>query len=288
MSGFVIYTDSACDVFPEYLEEWGVKCISLTFSFDGEDKIYNDNEMPLKDFYDLMRQGTIVKTAAANTERFKEVFETELKNGNDVLYLGFSSGLSTTYNCSRMAAEELMEQYPDRKVITVDSLSASGGFGLLVYLTSLQKKAGATIEQTAQYAIDKIPNICHWFTVDDLKYLKQGGRISPTAAFVGGLLGIKPVLHVDNEGHLVNVLKVRGRRAAITALADKYTESALTPSEGTVFICNADCPDDANELAAILKKRHKYSGVKIMNIGSVIGAHAGPGTLALFFVGKER
>ena len=288
MSNFTLYTDSACDLTPELMEEIGVKCISMTFTFDGEEKVYKDNEMPLENFYRLMRGGTVVRTAAINTEEFKEAFEPELEAGRDVLYLGFSSGLSATFNCSKIAAEELMEKYPDRTVRVVDSLSASGGFGLLVYLTALQKNNGADLSQTAQYAIDKLQNICHWFTVDDLAYLKRGGRISPTVAFVGGLLGIKPVLHTDTEGHLVNVSKARGRKASVTALADRYTETALHPSEGPVFICHADCYEDAKELAEIFRKRHKLKNVKIMNIGSVIGAHSGPGTLALFFDGKER
>ena len=288
MSDFTIITDSACDLPQDLLDEIGVKCISMTFTFSDSDRVYMDNEIPLKEFYNSMRGGAVAKTAAINTERFRVAFEPELKEGRDVLYLGFSSGLSTTYNCSKIAAEELLESYPQRKIITVDTLAASGGFGLLVYLTAKQRENGADIDAAAKYACDKLQNICHWFTVDDLVYLKRGGRISPTAAFVGGLLGIKPVLHTDNEGHLVNVSKARGRRASITALADRYSETAIDPSKGTVFICQADCMDDAEFLAGLLKRRHRLRKVRIMNIGSVIGAHSGPGTLALFFEGKER
>jgi len=288
MNNFTLYTDSACDLKQDLLEELDVKCISMTFTLSDSEKNYADNEIPLNEFYGMMRDGTAAKTAAINTERFKEAFEPELKAGKDVLYLGFSSGLSTTYNCSKIAADELLEKYPDRKIITVDTLAASGGFGLLVYLTAQHRNKGADIEHTAKYAMDKIRHISHWFTVDDLVYLKRGGRISPTVAFVGGLLGIKPVLHTDNEGHLVNVSKARGRKASITALADRYTETAVDPSKGTVFICQADCKDDAKELAGLLKRCHRITTIKIMDIGSVIGAHSGPGTLALFFVGKER
>lgn len=288
MNNYIIYTDSASDIPQALLEKWGVKCINLTFVLEGQEKIYNENEMPTKTFYDLMRSGTVAKTSAINSETFKEVFEIELSKGIDILYLGFSSGLSTTCGCAKIAADELMEKYPERKIVVVDTLSASSGFGLLVYLTVEQKKKGASLEQAAQYAIDKLPSICHWFTVDDLTYLKRGGRISPTVAFVGGLLGIKPVLHVDNEGHLVNFTKVRGRKAALKALADKYTELAVKPSEGPVFISHADCLDEVKELAKILKSRHKVTVSEIMDIGAVIGAHAGPGTIALFFIGKER
>lgn len=288
MNNYIIYTDSASDISPALLEKWGVKCINLTFVLDGEERIYSENEIPIKDFYNLMRSGTVAKTSAINSEAFKAAFESELSQGRDILYLGFSSGLSTTCGCARIAADELMEKYPERRVRVVDTLSASSGFGLLVYLTVEQKNKGASLEQAAQYAIDKVPSICHWFTVDNLTYLKRGGRISPTVAFVGGLLGIKPVLHVDNEGHLVNFSKARGRKAALKALADKYTDLAVKPSEGTVFISQADCMEDAKELAKILKSRHKITVAGIMDIGAVIGAHAGPGTIALFFVGKER
>ncbi|NLT10527.1 MAG: DegV family protein, partial [Ruminococcus sp.] len=264
MNNFTLYTDSACDLTQELLEELGVKCIDMTFTLSDADRIYTDNEIPLNEFYGMMRNGTVARTSAINTERFKEAFEPELKEGKDVLYLGFSSGLSTTYNCSKIAADELLEKYPDRKIITVDTLAASGGFGLLVYLTAQYMNKGADMERTAKYAKEKIMHISHWFTVDDLVYLKRGGRISPTVAFVGGLLGIKPVLHTDNEGHLVNVSKARGRKASITALADRYTETAVEPSKGTVFICHADCKDDAKELAGLLKRRHRITTIKIM------------------------
>ncbi len=288
MNDYVIFTDSACDISQKLLGEWNVKSTSLTFMFDGSDVVYSQTDMPSKTFYDNMREGKIAKTSAVNMETFKSDFEEELKNGRDILYLGFSSGLSTTFNSARMAGDELMEAYPDRKVICVDSLAASAGEGLLLYMMVQKKREGATIEETAEYAEKIKMNICHWFTVDDLVYLKRGGRISPTVAFVGGLLGIKPVLHVDNEGHLVNVTKVRGRKAAIRALADKYSELALDPKQGTVFISHGDCLDEVEKLAEIFKKEHGVCVNLITDVGSVIGAHSGPGTIALFFVGKER
>jgi len=288
MNDYIIYTDSACDIPPELLKKWGVECISMTFTLDSSQRIYKDNEMPSADFYNKMRNGTVAKTAAINTDEFTKAFTKELSAGKDVLYLCFSSGLSGTCGYAKAAAEELKGEYPANKVIVVDSLSASGGFGLLVYLTAQKKSDGASLDETVSYVEDIIPHICHWFTVDDLKYLKRGGRISPAVALVGGLLGIKPVLHTDDEGHLVNVDKVRGRKAAVKALADKYTELAEKPGKGTVFICHADCMEDAEYLAELLKHRHMLKSARIMNIGTVIGAHSGPGTLALFFVGKNR
>lgn len=288
MSDYVIYTDSACDIAPEILKEWGVEFTELSFMFQGEDKQYLNFDMPSDEFYQRMRNGEVAKTSAINITTFKEAFEEILKQGKDLLYIGFSSGLSNTYNVSTIAVEELKEKYPERKIIAVDTLSASAGMGLLVYLTVQKKSEGASIEEAAQFVSDNRLNLCHWFTVDDLVYLKRGGRISPTVAFVGGLLGIKPVMHMDNEGKLINMFKVRGRKAALQAIADKYGELSLTPNEGTVFISHGDCIDDAKSLANIVKKTYGVEVKIFADIGPVIGAHSGPGTLALFFLGKER
>ncbi len=288
MSEYVIYTDSACDIKPEILSEWGVGYKSLTFRFNGEDKEYSNGDMSPSQFYQKMREGGIAKTAAVNVEQFVNAFEEVLAQGNDLLYLGFSSGLSTTYNSGRLAAEQLSSKYPDRKIIAVDTLSASAGFGLLLYLTLEKKKAGATIEEAAEYAKGLVGHLCHWFTVDDLEYLKRGGRISPTVAFVGNMLGIKPVLHMDDEGHLINMFKVRGRKTSVGALADKYTELAVHPETGPVFISHGDCIQDAEWLAETIRAKHGVGVDIITDVGPVIGAHSGPGTLALFFEGKER
>lgn len=288
MNNYVIYTDSGCDITPEILAQWGVRHCELRFLFDGEEKSYTNRDMSEKDFYQKMREGASAKTSAVNVEEFKTAFKQELKAGNDVLYIGFSSGLSTTYNSGRIAAEELQEQYPERKLIAVDSLAASAGHGLLVYLTMLEKEKGATIEEAAAFAEGMKMRLCIWFTVDDLEYLKRGGRVSPTVAFVGGLLGIKPILFMDNDGHLISRSKVRGRKAAIKALADKYTELASDHKNGTVFISHGDCEEDAKELANLMKMEHGVETQIITYVGPVIGSHSGPGTLALFFVGEER
>lgn len=288
MAKYVIFTDSACDIKPEMLKEWGVGYENLTFRFDGDDKIYTGDDMDINDFYQKMRDGGVAKTAAANPEAFITAFRKILEEGNDILHLGFSSGLSTTYNAARIASLQMAEEFPDRKIVVVDTLAASAGQGLLVYLAVKKLEEGATLEENAEYIKAMIPKLCHWFTVDDLVYLKRGGRISAISAFAGTMLGIKPVLHVDDEGHLVNVAKVRGRRTAVTALADKYGELADDKENGTVFISHADCMADVKLLESILKERYGASLDVITDVGSVIGAHSGPGTLALFFVGKNK
>lgn len=288
MNDYVIYTDSGCDIRSELLKEWGVKYSLLTFQFENENKEYSNEDMGIDVFYNRMKVGDVARTSAINPDSFSSAFEKILKTGKDILYLGFSSGLSTTYNSARIAAEELLADFPDRKIITVDTLSASAGQGLMIYLVSEKKKAGATIEETAAYAEEIRPKLCHWFTPESLTYLKRGGRVSPTVAFVGTVLGIKPILHVDNIGKLVNVTKVRGRKASLNALVEKYGELAEDKKNGTVFISQADCPDDANYIEAQLKEKYGAGVQVITDIGPVIGAHAGPGTIALFFVGKER
>lgn len=288
MSNYVILTDSACDLKPQVLKSFDVEYINLHFRFENENEEYSNEEMEIKTFYERMRNGEIAKTTAINPDSFYAVFEKILKEDKDILYLGFSSGLSTTFNCSCIAAEELKDKYPERKIVCVDTLAASAGQGLLVYLAAEKKKSGANIEEVAEY-IEKIRlSLCHWFTVDDLVYLKRGGRVSSAVAFVGAVLGIKPVLHVDNEGKLVSVSKVRGRKAALMALVDKYGELALKDSEKIVYISNADCREDAELLKSELTEKYGVDVKIITDIGPVIGAHSGPGTIAVFFIGRER
>ena len=285
---YVIITDTGCDIKPEVLESWGVKALSLSFRFIDEDREYTEADMPISEFYAAMRAGRVAKTAAVNSESFKLAFEKHLSDGKDVLYIGFSSGLSSTYNAGRMAAESLKESYPDRKIFTVDSKCASAGQGLLVYLAYEKMSSGAAIDEVYEYTAAMAPKVSHWFTVDDLVYLKRGGRVSPAAAFFGNLIGIKPVLHVDDEGKLIPMLKVRGRKTSINTIADKYGESAEDPTKGVVFISQADCMADAEALAGELKARYGVDTQIITDVGAVIGSHSGPGTLALFFIARER
>lgn len=287
MSDFVIFTDSGCDISPEILSEWGVSHRGLNFRFDGEDKEYSNNDMTSDEFYKRMREGAVAKTSAVNVETFERAFEDILKEGKDILYIGFSSGLSTTYNSGRIAATQLADKYPERKILTVDTLAASAGQGLILKLALDKKNEGATIDEVAAFTDDIKFKISIWFTVDDLVYLKRGGRVSPTAAFFGNMLGIKPILKMDEEGHLIPNSKVRGRRTAIAALADKYGELSTDLGGANVFISHGDCISDAQYLADLLKERYGATVDLITNVGTVIGAHSGPGTLALFFVGKR-
>lgn len=288
MSDYIIFTDSCCDIAPELLEKWGVPYANMTFSFDGEDQAYISTDLSNKEFYDRMRQGAHARTAAINADAFVRAFTPILEEGKDILYIAFSSGLSTTVNSAHMAVEELKETYPDRKIVIVDTLAASAGGGLMVYMAVAKKNEGASIEENAAYMESLVPQHCIWFTVDDLEYLKRGGRVSPLVAFAGGVLGIKPVLQMDNEGHLVKVSTARGRKKAIEALVEKYAELSYEEKNTPIFISHAEAENDAKQLADILTQRHGVEVTLITEIGPVIGSHAGPGALALFFIGKHR
>ncbi len=288
MNEYVIVTDTGCDISKELLDKWGVEVCALTFRFTDSDTEYTNLTLPAKEFYAQMRSGKIAKTAAVNTEAFSEKFDSILSAGKDVLYIGFSSGLSNTYNAGRLAAEAMREKYPDRKIFDVDTLAASAGEGLALYLTVQRKNAGATIEEAAKYASEIHPQLSIWFTVDDLVYLKRGGRISPTTAFVGNALGIKPILHMDEAGKLISVSKVRGRRASIAALANKYFELGKDTEDGIYFISHGDCIEDAELLAKMIEEKSGKKVGLITDVGASIGAHSGPGTLALFFVGIHK
>lgn len=287
MNPYTIITDSGCDIEISLLDTWSVECADLTVRNIEDSRMYLNREVKPEKFYTEMREGTVFQTSAVNPEGFKRVFTDELEKGNDVICITLSSGISTTYQSAEIAAMDLADQYPDRKIIIVDSLCASEGEGLLVHLAVEKKKAGATIEELEAYVKETVPVLSHWFTVDDLKYLKRGGRISPTAAFAATVLDIKPVMHVDDEGKLVGVSKVRGRRQAIRALADKYSEMSADPDNGIYFISHGDCAGDAAILESMIEEKHGHKAAHIGYVGPVIGAHSGPGTLALFFVGKR-
>jgi len=256
---------------------------------DGKDyKNYSDNrELSPKDFYAALREGKTASTSLVNSYAFYEFFKPFLKDGKDVLYIGFSSGLSASFEQSKMAAKQLSEEFPDRKIICIDSLCASMGEALLAYYAAVEKQNGKSIEEVAEFMRGLVPKLCHWFTVDDLQHLKRGGRVSAAAAAVGTLLSIKPILHVNNAGKLIPKEKIRGRKKSIEALFSKMKENIENPISQTVFISHGDCIEDAE----YLKELTLTLGVKkvvIGYIGPVIGAHSGPGTVALFFVGKER
>lgn len=288
MNEYIIFTDSCCDVEPGILHKWGVAYASMTFSFSGENHEYINTDITSKAFYKRMRQGAQPKTAAINPDAFTRAFEPILKSGKDILYIAFSSGLSTTINSAHLSANELLEAYPDRKIVIVDTLAASAGLGMMVYMAVTKKNEGASLEENAAYIKSLINNHCIWFTVEDLEYLKRGGRVSSIVAFAGGILGIKPVLKMDDEGHLIGAFNVRGRKKSIEALADKYTELSYEERNTPVFISHADCEAEAKQLANLLKERHGVEVTMLTEIGPVIGSHSGPGTIALFFIGQHR
>ena len=282
-----IITDSCCD-FPSHMyEELGLVMCPLTILFNGQ-TYENFTDDSLKTVYDGLRNGASTSTSAVNPEGWAKIMEPVLAGGDDALVLAFSSGLSTTYQSAVIAANELSEKYPHRKILVVDTLAASLGQGLLVWHTCKKKESGMTLEELHAWVEEYKFKLCHWFTVDDLMYLKRGGRISAATALAGTMLKIKPVLHMDNEGHLINKSKVRGRKAAIEALAAKAGELGLPGENDTMFICHGDCLEDAKYLESIVKEKYGVKEVLIGYTGAVIGSHSGPGTLALFFLGEHR
>ena len=290
MSEFVLITDSSADLSQEMVQELGVTVLPLSFTIQGKTyRNYPDNrEMDLPLFYDMLRAGELATTSAVNVAEYTQAVEPILQEGKDVLILVFSSGLSSTYQASVLAAGELREKYPDRKIYTVDTLCASLGQGLLVYLAVQEQRKGRSIEEVRDWAESTKLNLCHQFTVDDLHFLKRGGRISATTAVVGSMLQIKPVLHVDNEGHLINIGKARGRQASLKALVDKMEKTVTEEGRKTVFISHGDCRKDAVTVADMVRERFGTQDIRINYVGPVIGAHSGPGTLALFYLGTER
>ena len=289
MSEYVITTDNNSDLPEEYLKDHGVGCMYLSYSMDGKNYTHG-NFLPEHEFYEAMRNGSMPTTAQVNPENAKALLEPYLKEGKDILHIAFSSGLSGTYNSSRIAAEELMEEYPDRRIIVVDSLSASLGQGLLVWLAQQKKELGQTLEDVADWAEKNKLKMVHLFTVDDLNHLYRGGRVSRTTAIVGSMLNIKPVLHVDNEGKLTAIGKVRGRKKALRELVKLMDEKigSFGADCDTIFISHGDCEQDAQYVAAKVKEKYNIKNIIINQVGATIGAHSGPGTMALFFVGDVR
>lgn len=288
MTNYVILTDSGTDLTPEMIKELDVELLDLSVTVENEEPVKN-SALDLPEFYAFLREKKSASTAAVNLDSFIEAMTPILESGKDLLYIGFSSGLSSTYASGKLAAEELSEKFPERKIYTVDSLAASLGQGLLVYHAAKMRLAGEDIESVRDFVENNKLHLCHWFTIDDLFFLKRGGRVSATTAVVGTMLGIKPVMHVDNDGHLINVGKARGRRASIDALFDKASATMIGDrSDATVFISHGDCIDDAVYLAERIKNEIGVKEVRIGYVGAVIGSHSGPGTLALFFLGSER
>ena len=290
MSDYVIMTDSSCDLSQQMADKLGLSVLPLKFTLEGKEyrNLQDNSEIDIKYVYDQMRAGKQVMTTAVNIDDARAAMEEKLRQGLDIFWMAFSSALSSTYQNTYAAAELLKDKYPDRKIIVVDTKCASLGQGLYVYLAAKKKAEGLSIDQLLEWAEDIKLHIVHWFTVDDLFHLKRGGRVSGATALVGSMLGIKPVMHVDDLGRLINVSKARGRKASINALFEHMRDTAIDPAKQTVFISHGDCLDDAELLAGMIRKELGVKDININVVGPVIGAHSGPGTLALFFVGRER
>lgn len=285
-----IVTDSSANLTDELIDRYQLEILSLVFMVDGKEYLsYVKGETSdLKQFYTMMRDKKNITTSCISPKSCYDIFEPILQSGDDLLYIGFSSGLSNTYQVGHNVLEEMREKYPERKIYDVDTLAASMGQGLLVVYAARLQEAGKSIEEVYQWLLDQRLHLCHWFTVDDLFFLKRGGRVSATSAVMGTMLSIKPVMHVDDEGRLIPVAKVRGRRQSLDALVERMAKSATEPAKQTVFISHGDCREDAEYVAQKVKERFGVSEIVINYVDPVIGAHSGPGTLALFFLGDKR
>lgn len=289
MSNYVLISDNTCDLEDSFYEKHNIDTLMLPYSID--DVVYTkETAVSFKEFYDSIRNGKMPTTMACNPEDYMNGFRPHLENGKDVLYLAFSSGLSSSYSNSVLAANELMEEFPDRKIIVVDSLCASGGEGLLLYKAIEKRDSGASMEELAEY-IDSIKlNVCHYFTVNDLFHLHRGGRVSKATAIVGTLINVKPVLHVNDEGKLVSLFNVRGRKKSLQSLISAMEDSTKEPKveNDVCVITHGDCEDEANALAEELKTKFGVKEVLVSYASQTIGSHTGPGLIALFFMGNNR
>ncbi len=290
MADYVIMTDSCCDLPAELAEELSLEVLPLRLNMGGQEyrNLLDGREIGFQAFYSRIRAGEMPVTSAVNPEEFRAAMGPVLEAGKDILCLCFSSALSTTYQSAVIAAQELAEEFPERKIHVEDSLCASMGQGLFVWLCAQEKQKGKTLEELAAYAGEIKGQVCHWFTVNDLNHLKRGGRVSATAALFGTMLSVKPVLHVDDEGRLIPMEKCRGRRAALLALVDHMEKTASDPANQTVFLSHGDCLEDAEFVAEEIRRRFGTKDIRIGYIGPVIGSHTGAGVVALFFLGGQR
>lgn len=285
----VIFTDSCCDLPLEYIRENKIELISLRVKYESED-LPDDlgQSIKYKDFYNKIKKGVTATTSQANAFYFEEEFRKQIKLDKSIIYIGFSSALSGCINSARIAKEIIEEEIPKANITIIDSKSASLGLGLLVYKATEMIKEGKTKEEIVKWIEENKLKVNHWFTVDDLNHLKRGGRISSTVAIVGTILNIKPIMHVDKEGKLIPVTKVKGRKKAIKDLFERFKENIINPEEQTIFISHGDCPEEAEVLRDLILAQYKVKDCIINYIGPVIGSHSGPGTIALFFIGNSR
>lgn len=287
MKEFIIATDSTVDLPKAFLEENHVLTISLSYVMDGV--TYKDLDgLSHEEFFEKIRNGSLPTTSQINPEEARKALEPVVKEGKEILYLGFSSGLSGSYNSVRMAAEDLMEDYPETKIVTIDSLCASMGEGLLLYKTLQLKEQGKKLDEIAEWVEANKLHICHNVTVDDLNHLHRGGRISKTTAVLGTMVKIKPIIHMDNEGKLVVIGKERGRKKSLLTLLDKMEKQMQGYENDVVMITHGDCIEDAKYVEEQIRERFGIENIIVNGIGSVIGSHTGAGVVAVFFMGSER
>lgn len=285
---YIFMTDASCDLNEKQVSEIGVEVIPMEFQMEGKCYLHYPDArmMGLEEFYSKIKKGIDSKTTQINCEKFKNCFEAYLKAGKDVLYTGISSGLSGTYNTCLIAVNDLKEKYPDRKIIALDSCCDSAGLGYLVYLAGKKYCEGASIDELAKYIEETKHKVCHWFVVDDLDQLKRGGRISSVTAAFGKALQIKPLLGVDEVGHLVTVNKIRGKSNIIPTLVKYFNRDNDEKETNIVFVAHADDKEKAEELKKALKGKCKE--IQICDIGPVIGSHVGSGMVALVFLGNRN
>ncbi|MBQ3969848.1 MAG: DegV family protein [Clostridia bacterium] len=290
MSSYSIITDTGCDMPAALAQKLDISAVPLKVTIGSKtfDSTLSKLDIGNVSFYDMLRNGVDVKTASPSIDDYERYFKKELEKGKDVLYIGFSSGLSGAYNVSRIAAEELRGEYPERKILTVDSLCGSMGLSLLVYYCVQKQRDGASLEEVREFAENTKRNVCHWFTVDDLKHLKKGGRISSAAAVIGSVMNIKPVLKLNNDGKIDAVYKARGKKFAIAKMVEQMGQHFYPDGNDIVFINHADCADDADLLARSITKNFGITDFVISDIGPVLGTHSGPGAIALFYIGDSR
>jgi len=289
MNNYIITTDTTTDLPEEYIKKHDLGIMSLTYTLEGT-TYSKDNPLDVKLFYEKMRNGSMPTTSQVNPENAKNIFLPYLKDGYDILHIAFSSGLSGSYNSTRIAAEELSEEFPDRKITIIDSLAASLGEGLLVHKAVMLKEQGADLDTVADWVEQNKLHIVHNFTVDDLFHLHRGGRVSKATAILGTMINVKPILHVDDEGHLIALSKVRGRKKSLQALVDSMEKQmgAYRSQNDIVFISHGDSLADAQYVADLVKQRFGIESFLINYVGPTIGAHSGPGTIALFYMGDYR
>lgn len=286
---FKIITDSTADLPKSYMEEHGIGCMNLSYIVDGE--VYgHGKELDWKEFYALMREGKMPTTSQVNPDEAKAHFEEAIKTDKEILCLAFSSGLSGTYNSMCVAADEIMEEHPDVRIVVIDTLAASMGEGLVVYKAVTLRDQGKSMDEVADWVREHIPNFVHIVTVDDLFHLHRGGRVSKASAVLGTLAGIKPIIHVNDEGRLVVIDKIRGRKKALSYLVDYMGEKlgSYKDQNDVIFIGHGDALEEAEMLRDMIKERFGYENFLISNIGTVIGSHTGPGVMVLFFMGESK